>query len=441
MRKLFSTILISFFVSPALLFPQEILSLKACINIGLENNYQIRISKNDQQISDNNTTIGNSGYLPTLDLNAGYNGTLNNIAQFPETGGEPIKNTNVLNQGLNAGINLNWTVFEGFSIKTNYDKLKELQQIGKLNTRISIENLISSISAEYYNYVQQNIRLRNLQSAVNLSKERLRIVEARYNIGSASKLDYQQAKVDFNSDSSKLIQQQELLFSSLVNLNQIMVLDNMETQFEVSDTIILMDILQKKEDLLNLALNNNVFLLLSQKEKELSLLDLRTAKSQNLPYLKVNAGYGYNQNMYGIGTYKQQNNLGFNYGITLGYNLFNGFNRTRTQENAKIQIESKQLEHMEIELSVKSDFANAWMAYQNNMRLKDLEKENIETARDNFDIAMDRYKLGDLSGIELREAQNSLLEAEQRLVQAQYNTKLCEISLMQICGKITNYLD
>lgn len=81
-----------------------------------------------------------------------------------------------------------------------------------------------------------------------------------------------------------------------------------------------------------------------------------------------------------------------------------------------------------------------WMAYQNNMELTNLEKENLQTAHDNYDIALERYKLGDLSGIELREAQNSLLEAEDRLVQAQYNTKLCEISLIQISGNILSYI-
>jgi len=124
----------------------------------------------------------------------------------------------------------------------------------------------------------------------------------------------------------------------------------------------------------------------------------------------------------------------------LGYNLFDGFNRTRQQKNAKIQIVNKDLEFEQIKLSLKSDFSNIWMAYRNNMELTNLEKENLSNAKENYQIAIDRYKLGDLSGIELREAQNSLLEAEERLIQAQYNTKLSEISLLQISGQITDYL-
>ena len=130
-----------------------------------------------------------------------------------------------------------------------------------------------------------------------------------------------------------------------------------------------------------------------------------------------------------------------NYGFTVGLNLFSGFNRKRKQRNAKIEIENRQLEYEQTTLSLKADLANMWMAYRNNIELTNLEKENVETARENHEIAIERYKLGDLSGIELREAQNSLLEAEERLVQAEFNTKLCEISLMQISGQVLKYME
>lgn len=428
-------------ILPVALYSQEIYDLKKCIETGLQQNYQIKIVRNNQLISDNNVSLGNAGFLPTLDLNAGYSGTLNNQDQYLREPEEKISNNNVLNQTLNAGVNLNWTLFDGFSVLTNYDRLKELQQVGELQTRFTIESFIATISTEYYNYIQQKIRMKNLQSAVKLSKERLRIVEARYNIGSLSRLDLQQAKVDFNSDSSKLVRQQEVLFASRVQLNELMALNDLSSFSITADSVITLDALMNKDDVWQQTERNNTLLLLAEKEKELSLLDLRTLQSQNLPYLRLNAGYGYTHNTYELGTYRKQDQLGLNYGLTLGFNLFNGFNRVRQQRNAKIDIENKELSYQQLQLSTKSDFANVWMAYMNNIGLLSLEEQNVLVARENHDIAIERYKLGDLSGIELREAQNSLLEAEERLVQAQYNTKVCEISLMQLSGQITAYLE
>lgn len=417
---------------------QIVFDLKRCIEAGLQKNYDIRIMRNNQEISDNNLTVGNAGYLPSVDLTTGYSGSVNNTTQNL-TNGEKNKNSDIHNQLLNAGVNLNWTVFDGFNIQTNHQRLKELQRMGELNTRLTIENFVSRLTSEYYNYIQQNIRLKNLKSAVKLSKERLRIVEARYEIGAGSRLDLQQAKVDFNSDSSRLIKQYEVLYTSRISLNQMMATDNIEQLIVTTDSIIEFNQFINKDDIWQKTLSSNTFLLLSNKNKNLSLLDLKTAQSENYPYLKLNAGYGYTKNIYNTGTIDNQNNLGLTYGLTLGFNLFDGFNRKRKQKNARIEVENKELQYEQTILSLKADFSNMWMAYRNNIDLTNLEKENVETAKENHEIAIERYKLGDLSGIELREAQNSLLEAEERLVQAEYNTKLCEISLMQISGQVISY--
>lgn len=438
MMKKYILIIILAIAAPSISNCQVVFDLKRCIETGLQKNYDIRIMRNNQEISDNNLTVGNAGYLPSVDLTTGYSGSVNNTTQNLANG-EKNKNNGIHNQLLNAGVNLNWTVFDGFNIQTNHQRLKELQKMGELNTRLTIENFVSGLISEYYNYIQQNIRLKNLKSAVKLSKERLRIVEARYEIGAGSRLDLQQAKVDFNSDSSRLIKQYEVLYTSRISLNQMMAADNIEQLIVTTDSIIEFNQFIDKEDVWQKTLSSNTFLLLSNKNKNLSLLDLKTVQSENYPYLKLNAGYGYTKNIYNTGTIDNQNNLGLTYGLTLGFNLFDGFNRKRKQKNARIEVENKELQYEQTILSLKADFSNMWMAYRNNIDLTNLEKENVQTAKENHEIAIERYKLGDLSGIELREAQNSLLEAEERLVQAEYNTKLCEISLMQISGQVISY--
>lgn len=431
---------LSLLLLPCMLGAQEVLTLKRCLEIGMQQNYDIRLIRNEQQISDNNMTIGNAGYLPNLDLSSGYSGSINNTRQ-ELSGGGVNRNNGVHNQTLDAGVNLNWTVFDGFNIQSNYERLRELKQMGELNTRLTIENFIANLASEYYNYVQQQIRLSNLKYAVSLSKERLRIIEARYSIGSSSRLEMQQAKVDFNADSSRLIRQYEVLYKSQIELNLMMALDDVEQSLTVMDSVIVFNPYLNKNDMLEKSLASNVLLLRSKKDIYLGQLDLKSANSQYYPYVRINAGYGVTKNMYDVGTIDNQRNMGFNYGITLGFNIFDGFNRKRKIKNTRLEIENRELTYQQQELSIRKNLADIWMAYRTNMDLTQLEKENLETARENYNIAMERYKLGDLAGIELREAQNSLLEAEERLVQAEYNTKLCEISLAQISGQITLYLD
>ena len=434
----FSAFALCFFAST--LHSQEVYDLRRCLETALERNYDIRVIRNEQQISANNVTIGNAGFLPSLDINAGYSGSLttSNQKYRDET---TTKTGNIYNPSANLGLNMQWTIFDGFSMQTNYKRLKEFETMGEINTRLSIENLTAELTAEYYNYVRQNIRLHNLQSAVALSKERLRIVEARYSIGSMSRLDLKQAQVDFKEDSSSLLKQYETLYTSQVELNRLMAIDDVARQIELADSLINPNPNLLKEQLWLSTLQSNAGLLLSMKNQTIGELDYKNLKSRNYPYLRLNAGYGYTFNGYGSGSVKRQDNLGFNYGFTVGFNIFDGFNWQREQRNAQIAIQNRKLHSEKLKSSLEADLTKMWTAYRINLDLIAFEKENLETATEYYEIAIDRYKLGDLSGIELREAQNSLLGAEERLLQAQFDTKLCEISLLQISGQIGTYLE
>ena len=418
----------------------QTVTLEECLRVGLEQNFDIRIMRNSQLISDRNVTWGNAGLLPTIDATTVYNIKSDNTNQTPMDEAEEISRRNNNTETLNASVNLNWTLFDGFNAQTNYKKLQELKSVGELNTQLQVESFIANLSAEYYNLVQETMRMENLKFAVKLSGEQLRIVEARYQIGSFSRLDLQQARVDFNADSSRLIRQYEKVNTSRIKINELMGINDVETPVVAADTSIVLKPLESKDVLWNNVLNANTLLHLSDKDIVLSELNLKNIQSNYYPYLRLNTGYGFTYFNYDVGNFDKQRNWGPNIGVTIGINIFDGLNKRREQKNARTQIENTKLEKEQMRLTLKSDFSNMWQAYRNNMELLKLENENVENARENYEIAMERYKLGDLAGILLREAQNSLLEAEERLVSAQFNIKLNEIYLLQISGMITDYL-
>lgn len=419
---------------------QPTYTLKSCLENGLQNNFSLRITHNQQQISKNNATLGNAGYLPTLDFSAGYKGNVDNTTTKLRETGESSSEKGVFDQTMNVGLNLNWTLFDGFNISTNYKRLKELERQGETNTRIAIEDFIASLAAEYYNYVQQKIRLQNFRYATTLSKERLRIVEERYHIGSFSRLDYQQAKVDFNADSAKYMKQQELLHTSRINLNELMANANVDQAIRIADSIISVNGNLQYKELWEATLATNANLLKAEQNTMLAQLDYKTVNSRNYPYLKLNTGYGYTHNKYDVNTIDTRGNLGFNGGLTIGFNIFDG-NRRREKRNASIAITNTRLQRQQLELTLRADISNLWQAYQNNLQMLKLERQNLVAAKENHEIAMERYMLGNLSGIEMREAQKSLLDAEERILSAEYDTKLCEISLLQLSGNVLKYME
>lgn len=440
MKKLLFIFSILALSAAPLAHAQQIYTLKSCLEQGLQNNYSLRITHNEEQVSKNNATLGNAGYLPTVDLTAGYQNSVSTTKNTLRETGETVTDKNVMDQTLDVGVDLNWTIFDGFNISTTYKQLKLLEEQGKTNTRIALEDFIANLAAEYYNFVQQKIRMKNLLYAVRLSKERLRIVEARYHIGNFSRLDYQQAKVDFNADSAQYMKQQELLHTSRINLNELMANEDVDQLILIRDTLIDVNSTLDFDELWNATLSVNASLLKAEQNTQLAQMDYKKVNSRNYPYLKLNAGYGYTFNKYDVNSYSRRGNLGFSGGLTIGFNIFDG-NRRRERRNASLAIKNARLQRDELELQLRADLSNLWQAYRNNLELLNLERQNLVAARDNHEIAMERYMLGDLSGIEMREAQKSLLDAEERILTAEYNTKLCEISLLQISGKVTKYLE
>ena len=292
-----------FFISAAFfngpLFSQ-VVSLKSCLETGLKNNYSLRIVRNEQRIAENNVTRANAGYLPSVNASAGYTGSLDSRNTKNRGSGAVTRDRNVVDNTFNAGINAEWTIFDGFKIQTNYLRLQELRRQSATQTRIAIEDYMADLAAEYYNFVQQRIRMRNLQYAVALSRERLRIVRERYIIGSNSRLDLQQAQVDFNADSAQSLKQQELLVTSLIRLNELMAVKDVGSRITVRDSTINVDASLTFDSLWVATLQSNASLFKAAQNRTLAELDFKSVRSRDYPYIRLNANYGYTYNSYGM---------------------------------------------------------------------------------------------------------------------------------------------
>lgn len=415
------------------------LSLKDCITRGLDRNYDLRIVRNEAQAAANNATKAHAGYLPTLTAQGGYDASLDSRNTRLRPDGTTHER-NIAAHGGSAGVFAEWTLFDGFKIQTNLQRLRELKAQSETRTRTAIEDYVADVVAEYYNLVQQRIRMRNLRYAVSLSNERLRIVQERWLIGDNSRLDLQQAQVDFNADSAQSLKQREVITSARIRLNELMAENEVNGKLRVRDTVIAVNEHLNFDSLWAATLRTNSRLIQAAQNRTLAEIDLKSVKSRDYPYVRLNGNYGYDYNHYGSGGNRARHNWGGSVGVTVGMKLFDG-NRRRERANAQLDIANAELAEQNVMLALKADLSDLWQAYQNNLRLLNLEKENLVTAQENHFIACERYMLGDLPGIEMREAQKSLLDAEERILVAQYNTKICEISLMQISGGIMRYLD
>ena len=418
----------------------QIMTLKDCLETGISESYQVKLVSISEEKAANNDSWLYAGGGPTLSATGSYSGSLSSSDATMASDGSTISTHNVLDHTLNAQLRAEWMVFDGFSIQATRDRLEELHNQGVIQTRVTIEDYIASLTTEYYNLVRQTIHLKNLEYATALSKERLRISSERYDMGGNSRLEMQQAQVYFNSDSAKSLKQHESVASANIRINRLMSNKDLRSVHVAADTAINLLTGLDYESLYNDMMRTNASLLRAESNRTVAQLDRRAVQSRNYPYLRLNASYGITQNIYGNSTYSDRLNWGPSFGATIGINLITGKQRVQ-ERNARLDELSADITIDQLELQLRANLDDFWQAYQNNLMLLELQEQNLKTAQETMEIAQERYLLGNLSGIEMREAQKSLLDAEESLLQVQYDTKVCEISLLQISGRIMQYLE
>lgn len=432
MRKI-SVIILSFLfisVSPS----QELLTLEEAINIALKNNRDIKIAENNLDIALNNRSLGNAGFLPEINLTSGYSKSSNNTRQ-EYFDGRSISRNGAVSNSLNLGVTLEWNIFDGFGNYARYRRLSETGELVQMQTTAMTEQIISNVISAYYDILRQKEILRALKEGIAISEERIKIAEEKYKVGMASKVELLQARADLNADQNALLKQEIALKNAKINLNLLLGRDP-SFDFDIVDTIKIGEL--SLDDLLSKAFKQNRLLIAAERNVEISKLNLASVKAGFFPSVNFFIGYNFTRSRSQAGFIASNQNLGFNYGLNLSFNLFNGFNSAREYENAQIEIESSQIRYEQLRDEIKSQILNLYESYRVSLKLIELERENLEIAKENVDIALERYRLGVLTPLELREAQKTYIDAEGRLISAQYQAKLAEVELLRLSGQLSS---
>lgn len=412
---------------------QEVLTAQSAIAIALENNYDIKLAKNDLKIDEQNVSLGNAGILPNLSGTFDQNNTLQYLKQ-ERTDGTIQEQDNAKNNSMNYGVNLGWTVFDGFRMFARYDQLKELEKQGQTELKLMVYTRVSEVLNTYYALVQQQQMLQSLDTAIVISQQRLTFSENRFSIGKAAKLEVLNAQVDLNTDQTNYLRQKEAYENTKTYLNELLARD-LATQFKVMEEAVIDEKL-KLVDLMSTASQQNPQIQIALINKRVAELNLKQVKSQRYPQVSLTTGYVFTHSESSLGFARESNGRGLNYGISANINIFNGFNQNRNEKVAKIQIDNSQLLIEQQTQSINSLLTTAFQTYLTNLELVKLEAKNEDIAKQNLDITLEKFRIGTITTVEVRAAQLNYVNARTRNSTAQYNAKISEITLKELAGNV-----
>ncbi len=431
MIKFWVTTLLLFCLN-TLLFGQQVLTFEEVIQRGLDNNFGVKIAINEAELAENDVKIGRSAVLPTLDATYGRSSSVEDVEQRFVDDATP----RIIDGAQSSSKNFNLVAIYGLRADAvvALKRLGKLAEISDLEAKVVIENTVASISSAYYRLVLELQRNTLLEETLELSKRRLDIAQAQYELGQQSKSAFLAAQVDYNADLSLFISQDQVIESARISLNELLAMDPTE-DYAVNDTIQIEENLLL-DHLLDNAFHHNKVLLVTQRQENVAFLQLQELRAQRLPTLTLNGNYVQTVNNSDAGFIVQNRRDGYNFGATIGLNLFSGLALNRRIQNAKIQQINQRYALEQYEVQLNADIYRAFNIYENAKRRLEIEMKNFEVVGENTEIAFERFKMGLTSFLEFRDAQVNRLAAKIRLIESVYSIKETEIELMRLSGKI-----
>ncbi len=411
---------------------QQRLTLSDAIAKALEHNFDIRIAKTALQQAERNNTLGNAGFSPNVNATAGVTtGSANTRIEFAD--GRVQEVANAASVGYNGAVSLGWTLFDGGRMFLNKKLLNTQEAVASAQLKERVQAIVSQTVQAYAAAVFQKQQGVAIDTALVLAKTRMILSQVKYETGASAKVDFLRARVDYNTRQSDSLTLEAQHISSLATLNALMG-EEADKLYVLDDELQMNTALQPadKDRLKDLSPS----LQIARQNAEASELSAKIVKSFMLPTLSVNGTYSYNRTQSQAGFALFNQSYGPSGGATLNMPLFQGGNLRRQAKVASLQAMRMQLTYDWQNTELSRQYRTAWGNYEMALAAYKLEQENIGYAKENLDIQKARFRVGIANTLETREAENSYVQALQRLFTAAYNLKVSETRVLELEGNL-----
>ena len=397
---------------------QEKLTLAKSIRLALEQNPNVTAARNDAQIARNTAAAGNAELLPRLSVSSGAN------YQDSETLGASTTTS--------AGVSLSYTLFDGFGTVYRMKRAKSAGRLGLLAARNDIEQTVVAVSVAYYRAASSWEALQIAREALNISRERLKRAEERSAYGRAGAVDVLSARVDVNTDSVTVVESQLLWEEAGRSLN-LLLNRNIDHKFSI-DTDVEFQVLDPLPALINTAKEYNAVFAISREQTDQAGYTASSAAADLWPDITLTGSAGYSRIDPDFSVAFDSMSRTVRGGLSISWTLFSGGRLRRAKQSARLELNNQKLRETYAEKTLETQIVNAFEAYSNSRLILDLENENLEAAKLNFQRTRDFYRLGQVTSTQFREAQLNLIRSRTRLQTTKFDAKLDELTLMQLAG-------
>ncbi|HNP77587.1 MAG: TolC family protein [Cyclobacteriaceae bacterium] len=413
------------------------ITLDEVVSAALEKNYDVRVLQQTSAVAANDLRFSFGAFIPQINATGSYVKNNNNSQNITFSDVETIRN-GAKSTLTNGSVQMVWTLFDGTKMFATRNRLEQLASLGEVNVRNQMMNTTANVITLYYNIVRQKQQRKAIIELMAVNEERVKLAERKLQVGSGSKPELLQAKVDLNAQRTAVLAQESLIQQLKDQLNGTLAM-SLPDVYDVTDTIPI-DLTLTEEEIIQGIEQTNPALLASKKNIDIANLVMKENRRSRSPILNFTSSYNYGQteNELQVSPVSQKftKNQGYNYGLSLAVPIMNGMNVNRLVAQSKINLERAKLVYDQQKIIAMVGVRNAYVAYDNYKKALLIEEENLLLAKENVNIALAGFRRGIYTFIELRTAQQSLADAYSRLIAARYNAKVSETELLRLKGSL-----
>lgn len=416
-------------------YAQEVMTPEEAVAYAVSKNFDIVLAKNDAEVAKVLNNKASAGMLPKINLNTGDVFNLNNLNQ-KFASGQNVKQNWVAVNSLNAGVSMDWTIFDGMKMFATKDRLAALQSLGEIQLKNQIQDVAAQTLNAYYNIVRQKQQIKAAKELIGISEERVNLSQKKLDVGYSDKTPLLQAKVDLSAQQINILKQETLLEQAKINLNQI-IGRNADEPFDVIDNIEV-NYQPNLQTIRDTTTSTNYLLAAAKKNIEIAQFQRKEINAQRLPQINFTSGYNFVQNNNKAGFQLFNRVYGPSVGVSAKIPIFNGGMVKKDLQAASINIAKQQIQYDKLKHDIDAGIVNAYKDFELSEKMLQLNEENVQIAAENVQITMERYRLNQSTSLDIKQAQSSYEDALYNVILARYNSKVAEIELKRI---INNLLD
>ncbi|WP_447969483.1 TolC family protein [Nitrospira sp. M1] len=303
-------------------------------------------------------------------------------------------------------------------------------EVANLDSEVSERDTMATAGLVYLEALRAQKAVQARQADVKLNIELLRLATERKSAGMATSLDVTRARVQLENERQRLLVARNDYNRARLNLIRAIGL-SFDVQLVLTDELELVPVpKQNAQDALRVAHENRIELVAQKRRERLASLTLSSVVSERIPSLEASGDVGL------IGNQVPNALTTDNVQVLMTVPIFDGGQREgRISENRSL-VRQESIRTQDLNYQVTLEVRDALLTIESAEKQVEVAQLGLKLSLKELELASERFAVGVATNIEVTNAQTSVAQARDNLIEGLFTFNAARVNLARAQGRL-----